>query len=686
MADDCEKQGSEPGKMADDYEQQGSGFWWSTNVYDHWWKSLRHAYSERTTNSQYRKVNEVEMVHLMSISEKPAQPVQYRRWKLHVFTSILVLVQLMVNITYLVTKIILYIRRHDQVFHSPWLLPILLCECAYFLGSVIAAVDHCLPELIRPKPVVKEDQIKRPTVDIFLPCCKEPVDVIRDSIRAALSLTYPKDLFRILVLDDGGDDQLEALCQDLQATTFEQRLVYLRRKKVPGVPHHFKCGNLNYGLEHSVAEYVVMMDADMILHPTFLQELIPYIVDSPEVAFVQIPQSFYNLPLGDPLNDASVMGYDRALVRRDGYHGSATCIGTGAIFRRQSLDKIGGFQPQSITEDTMTAYVLFNHGYRSVYLNEKLQMGLTPWTFEGYIKQRQRWEMGAIQQFAASWKDMLGPKSRLNLVQKCLYFWHTGYYFVSIFNIILMITLLCCLAFRLDMVVGNEEENKNVCLLLAVYFLLWRIGWSLLWVGVPQPIQSRNRDESHFWWMTPFFFSIIFKSCISFKSTYNFVPTSSIDRAAASASTGWINRVTCFKQVEQFKHLKPHILFATLACGVVAWRVSDVVMNYGLTDCRYFFTVIGLSFFLITTSAHMLLPVFYILWPTNYKPEQRKSLLKYDAEGVPRFSREDCLPKFHRSVWFYEFLAYASLAFWMGVVLMFSTNAEAKICRISGAV
>lgn len=68
-------------------------------------------------------------------------------------------------------------------------------------------------------------------MDIFLPCCKEPTDVPEESIRAALKLEYPSDRFRVLVLDDGSDDDLKAICETLQVET-GGHVLYLRRTKV----------------------------------------------------------------------------------------------------------------------------------------------------------------------------------------------------------------------------------------------------------------------------------------------------------------------------------------------------------------------------------------------------------------------------------------------------------------------
>ncbi|EFJ04423.1 hypothetical protein SELMODRAFT_432431 [Selaginella moellendorffii] len=399
----------------------------------------------------------------------------------------------------------------------------------------------------------------------------------------------PKHQFRVLVLDDGGDDELKRYCEELESACVK----YLRRKKIPGVPHNFKCGNLNYGLEHSDAEFVVMMDADMILHPSFLKTLLPHIVKDPKVSFVQIPLTCQYT------------------------FGAAPCVGTGAIFRRKHLDEIGGFQPMSITKDTMTAFKLFNQGFKSVYLNRKLQIGLTPWTFEGYIKQRQRWCQGAIQQFSATWREMLGPKSKLSLVLKS----------------------------------GSVFHNPS-------------------------------RDESHFWWMTPFFLQTIYKSIFSYSSTFTFTPTSSIDRVAAQAKFTKQPALIKFFLVK-LKHVKVHIIYILLVLAVVAYRISWVAKQRG-RNCSHDFYVIAMSFFLLSTCTHMLVPIVYILCPPSYKPGQRKGLLHY-KEKVPHFVEGDHLPKWHWSAMLYEAIANVVVViFWVAALVIAVTKADRQ-CK-TGAV
>ena len=85
--------------------------------------------------------------------------------------------------------------------------------------------------------------------------------------------------FMSFVLNDGGNEELQSFCDDLKVRD-PRRVVYIRREKVKGMLHNFKCGNINNGLKYSEAEYVVMMDADMILHLSYLRRLLPHIVNS----------------------------------------------------------------------------------------------------------------------------------------------------------------------------------------------------------------------------------------------------------------------------------------------------------------------------------------------------------------------------------------------------------------------
>ena len=109
-----------------------------------------------------------------------------------------------------------------------------------------------------------------PTVDVLITCCNEDVDLLFDTIHATCEVDYPRDRFRVLVLDDGNSTKLRNAVSMLQDTY--PNLFYRSRKKFPGVPHHFKAGNLNFGVQETKylpggqAHFLAALDADSKHH------------------------------------------------------------------------------------------------------------------------------------------------------------------------------------------------------------------------------------------------------------------------------------------------------------------------------------------------------------------------------------------------------------------------------------
>jgi hypothetical protein len=151
-----------------------------------------------------------------------------------------------------------------------------------------------------------------------------------------------------------------------------------------------------------------------------------------------------------------------------------------------------------------------------------LQIGLVPWTFEGFLKQRIRWANGAIHQIATWPVILFGPFTRLNWVQKVLIFWHTAFYFMSITNVLLLAVLFSALAFALNLTVGTLDDNRQLMSYLAIALLAQRLAWILLWADMTQSIQTRNREDSFFWWMTPYFFRMMIKTFFDWNTTFIF--------------------------------------------------------------------------------------------------------------------------------------------------------------------
>ncbi|CAF4447558.1 unnamed protein product, partial [Adineta steineri] len=90
---------------------------------------------------------------------------------------------------------------------------------------------------------------KFPLVDIIIVCCHEPSDILLDTVRSALALNYPKNKYRIWILDDGKDEFMEQYISKICVIYQRSPLVkYIRRFKEENKPHYYKAGNINNGL------------------------------------------------------------------------------------------------------------------------------------------------------------------------------------------------------------------------------------------------------------------------------------------------------------------------------------------------------------------------------------------------------------------------------------------------------
>ena len=258
-----------------------------------------------------------------------------------------------------------------------------------------------------------------PAVDMFIPTYNEPLDVLEKTIVAAAAVDYPHKT--VWVLDDGRRDGLRTLCE-------EAGVRYLTRPD----NLHAKAGNMNHALQHAQGQFIAVFDADFVPAKNFIRRTLGFFSD-PAIGIVQTPQHFYNkdpiqtnLGLMQIYPDEQRLFFDQMAASRDAWQ-AAFCCGSCSIMRREAVDAIGGIPTESITEDLLTTLVMLRKGYQTIYLNERLSMGLAAESIKGFFVQRERWCRGAIQSLFLK-AGPLGPG--LSVIQRILFFptsWLTQY-------------------------------------------------------------------------------------------------------------------------------------------------------------------------------------------------------------------------------------------------------------------
>ncbi|HLZ32929.1 MAG TPA: glycosyltransferase [Nitrospira sp.] len=259
-------------------------------------------------------------------------------------------------------------------------------EAYAFLQIVLFSYHAWSPLERKPVPLRRY-----PIVDIFVTVVDEPLSILRRTLIGCVNQDYPKDRYRVHVLDDGRRNEIHALAKSLNCE-------YIRRAN----RLHAKAGNLNHALQETSGEFIAIFDVDHVPTSSFLKDTLGFFQDE-HVAFVQTPHHFYNpdvfqknLQLESSLKNEQALFYRVLQAGRD-RHNSAFFAGSCGLFRRRVLMEIGGFRTETVTEDIHTSMVIHAKGYRSCYLNKVLAAGLMPETFERSIKQRVRWAIGHVQ-------------------------------------------------------------------------------------------------------------------------------------------------------------------------------------------------------------------------------------------------------------------------------------------------
>ncbi|KAL4736504.1 nucleotide-diphospho-sugar transferase [Aspergillus similis] len=243
-----------------------------------------------------------------------------------------------------------------------------------------------------------------PSVDVFIPTCGEPLDVVLDTVRAACTLDYPSSRFRVLVLDDAGSVTLKKTVEELRLTSYPN-LSYNSRLFSAKGRVFAKSANLNYALftlQQDPAfqpqpEYCAVLDADCIPAPDFLRATLPHLLLNPAAALVTTRQYYYNLPPGDPLAQSRLYFYACENANLD-TRNRAIDAGSGAVFRRKAILDVGGYPTFSFSEDWQLSLILRGRGHQVLQVEEPLQWGTVPGSLRGHAAQRDRWNIGHAQQ------------------------------------------------------------------------------------------------------------------------------------------------------------------------------------------------------------------------------------------------------------------------------------------------
>lgn len=272
------------------------------------------------------------------------------------------------------------------------------------------------------------------SVDVYLPICREPHDLILNTWNHILALVANHPNVKVFVLDDGKDIQMENYAKDYGFNYITRETNELK-----------KAGNLRNAFKQTSGEYILILDADFCPSKEFLVETLPYFFENDNLSILQTPQFFdVQSVYGWIRNGAGAVQelfYRLMQVNRDTF-GGAICVGTCAVYRRKHLEPFGGTAPIPYSEDVHTGFQLISNGHDLKYIPVNLALGACPDTAKQFFTQQYRWALGSISLMCSKkfWSANITFMQRICYMTGMFYYVSTGlgavtYFLPSLFVI-----------------------------------------------------------------------------------------------------------------------------------------------------------------------------------------------------------------------------------------------------------
>jgi cellulose synthase/poly-beta-1,6-N-acetylglucosamine synthase-like glycosyltransferase len=250
------------------------------------------------------------------------------------------------------------------------------------------------------EPPARWPEGELPFVTIQLPIFNEQF-VIDRLIDACCRLNYPRDRFEIQVLDDSTDETTVVAQQIVEryATGFAgmdpQPITYIHRTNRYG----FKAGALDNGLKTARGEFVAIFDADFVPPPEWVMQVIHHFAES-KIGMVQTRWTHLNRDYSF-LTQVEAILLDGHFVLEHGGRSRAGVFfnfnGTAGMWRRETIGNAGGWQHDTLTEDTDLSYRAQMNGWQFKYLQDVECPAELPIEMTAFKTQQARWAKGLIQ-------------------------------------------------------------------------------------------------------------------------------------------------------------------------------------------------------------------------------------------------------------------------------------------------
>ncbi len=355
--------------------------------------------------------------------------------------------------TYLI-KILTFV-----IFALPPLLLTVLHSIYYILGSKVSA---------RRKKVSLSRAAGGSSISIIIPIKNEPENLVLEAIKHLSKLRNELGSnYEIIVVSDDPPDRAAVLGGKVSelANSLNLRVRFINRCEGPPG----RAAALNYGVKVAKGDIVILLDVDSRPAKGYISRLVKC-VENGNDACVGRWEGYWLKPTKLANAIAASMNFIVDVI----YRGRAAAgfftfpLGSGTAFRRESLLKVGLWNPRIIQDDMHIGTKLMISGLRTDYDDGAVLNILVPSTYEAFKIQQTRWAFGAAEVLGRSLRKVLNAPYPLLKKLEALVFL-AQYVPQAIIGLSLIAVPIIALVTRTDVMFINYEVSAFTFGVLGLY-------------------------------------------------------------------------------------------------------------------------------------------------------------------------------------------------------------------------
>ncbi|HUX54791.1 MAG TPA: glycosyltransferase [Williamwhitmania sp.] len=359
-----------------------------------------------------------------------------------------------------------------------------------FIFSVYGYINY-VKSLLEKKKIDNEVYAEFPSCTILIPAHNEE-KVISYTIEAMLSLKYPKDKLKIMVINDGSKDRTKEIIEEYAANDSRVMLY-----DVPvGQGGKGKSRALNLAIKQAKSEVIAIYDADNTPDPMSLHYLVVNLLSNKEYGAVigkfRTVNKARNL-LTRFINIETLSFQSMLQAGRWQMHNIATLPGTNFVMWKWLIDELDGWDEEALTEDSELSIRIYELGYKIKFCPYAVTWEQEPETWKVWIKQRVRWVRGnnyVIAKFFRKIPHFKNKRLGLDLFYT-MALYYIFFFAIIISDILFVLSLLSIITiplpgpysviwvmaivlfmFEITLAISFDKEDtpRNIALILIMYF------------------------------------------------------------------------------------------------------------------------------------------------------------------------------------------------------------------------